>query len=111
MKSSNFNEMKKRAMQNFRNVSAVAAGILPGVKWTDLADIACKCGKTQFTQSCGIKLASPLQSTKSIPTVVQLPVGFMCTSCNAVNDFDEETMKKVMPKGQKPVGSMKDNEA
>ena len=108
MSRNTFEQMKQRAIQNFANVSSVAPGILPGVKWNALKSVKCNCGAEQFHQTSAIKLASPLQTTKNIPTLVQLPVGFQCAACGNVNDFDTEVMEKLMPiKPKKPVGSMK----
>ena len=97
MNENNFEKMKEMAMSNFANVAAIAPAIMPGVRWSDLTDVTCQCGGNQFIAASAIKLASPLQSKKNMPTLVQLPVGFMCTSCNMVNNFDKAVMEKIMP--------------
>jgi len=101
----NFNQMKQMAMKNFSNVSSIAPGVMPGVKWDDMLDVTCECGGNQFVACSAVKFASPLQAKANIPTLVQLPVGFQCAKCGMVNSFNKEIMEKVMPKGSN-VGSM-----
>lgn len=86
---SRFNQMKKRAEALI--AGGIAPNILPGVTIKDLRDIACKCGGIIFSPAHTVKYASPLQTRNSTPTMVQLPMGFVCTSCGEVNNFEDPT--------------------
>lgn len=74
----------------FQGKVSIAPNILPGVKPEDLAEIKCnKCNSPNFHPVHQLKVASRFQSVNGMPTLVQMPLGFACDHCNAVNPFDE----------------------
>ena len=67
----------------------IAPGILPGVTIDSLKDVTCMfCNEKVFLQAASLKIASPLQTQTSLPSVVAVPLGFMCAQCGQINPFD-----------------------
>lgn len=66
----------------------IAPGVHPGITVDQLKPLLCKCKNALFLQASNVHFASPLQATSGGPTLVQVPLGFYCTSCEKLNDFD-----------------------
>ena len=52
-----------------------------------LPQIECNCGNATFVMGMGLRYANRLVSANGQPTVVQVPLGWVCTNCGAPNDF------------------------
>jgi hypothetical protein len=87
---SNFNEMKKRsAGMVSQQMQSIAPNLLPGVTVDALVELKCNnCQGETFYPVHTVRLASPLQSRNSMPTLVQFPLGFACATCDKINPFD-----------------------
>jgi hypothetical protein len=87
---SNFNEMKKRsAGMVSQQMQSIAPNLLPGVTVDSLIELKCNnCQGETFYPVHTVRLASPLQSRNSMPTLVQFPLGFACATCDKINPFD-----------------------
>jgi hypothetical protein len=87
---SNFNEMKKRsAGMVSQQMQSIAPNLLPGVTVDALIELKCNnCQGETFYPVHTVRLASPLQSRNSMPTLVQFPLGFACFTCDKINPFD-----------------------
>jgi len=79
----------KKMIKNQRG-TVVAPGILPGIGLDQLKKLKCVCGNEVFIPCSGAYLASPLQSARGIPTLVQVPQGFVCSSCGKVNEYQQD---------------------
>jgi len=93
---SNFNEMKKRsAGMVSQQMQSIAPNLLPGVTVDSLVELRCNnCQGETFYPVHTVRLASPLQSRNSMPTLVQFPLGFACATCDKINPFDNPADKK-----------------
>ena len=82
---------QKKSLQDvFGKQKQLAPGLHPGIGLDQLHKLQCKCGNETFVPCSNAYLASPLQSKSGLPTLVQLPQGFVCTSCGAQNSFDDK---------------------
>lgn len=93
---------KGKMHELFGGKPQIAPGVNPGVKVDDLKALKCKCGNALFLAASNIYYSSPLQSTSGGPTLVQVPLGYWCTTCDKVNDLDVADlpgMKPVMTPG------------
>lgn len=66
----------------------LAPGLHPGIGLNQLKKLKCECGSETFTPCAMAYLASPLQAVSGLPTLVQIPQGFICTSCGKLNAFE-----------------------
>ena len=82
----------------------IAMALIPGVALDDLKPIECKCGSKTFINTILLYYASPLQSLKGMPTLVQHPVGFTCLQCKETNNFNAEGIPIFEGKGAPPEG-------
>ena len=92
---SNFNEMKRRsAGMVSQQMNSIAPNLLPGVTVDALTELKCNnCQGETFYPVHTVRLASPLQSRNSMPTLVQFPLGFACATCDKINPFDNPADK------------------
>lgn len=70
-----------------------APGLHPGISVNQLKKLYCKCGKEHFIQAVNVYYASPLQTQTGMPMLVQVPQGFVCTTCGSFNDFRKDDME------------------
>lgn len=80
----------------------LAPGIHPGIGLDSLKKLTCVCGHDTFIQCSNAYYASPLQSVSGMPTLVQLPQGFVCAGCGKKNEFDK---KCIEPQSEDPQNS------
>ena len=78
--------MNKNGRSNRGNI-----GLVPpqrqNVDLTALPQIECKCGGRMFSMGMELRYASRLVSNNGQPTVVQVPAGWICSTCGKANDF------------------------
>jgi hypothetical protein len=75
----------------------IAPGVNPGVTVDQLKPLTCQCGETLFLHGSNVYYASPLQSATATPTLVQVPLGFICTGCGELNKFDTSELPMMAP--------------
>lgn len=87
--------MKKKQNWNNRsnrgNIGIAGANQQPlsqTIQVNDLPQILCDCGEQVFAQAIVLRFASRLVSATGQPTVVQVPYGWVCTSCGMANNFE-----------------------
>jgi hypothetical protein len=83
---------RRNKMNNQRGIPVLAQGLLPGVKANDLKNVTCKnCGvegNGNFIKVLTLRYASTLQTTVGRGILVDFPVGYACTKCGKLNEFD-----------------------
>lgn len=70
------------------------------VNINDLEELKCYCGNAfpAFAPAFSLRYATALQSPTGQPHIVQIPAGFICAHCGAINQFEEtETNKDLFP--------------
>ena len=82
----------------------ISTALIPGVALDDLKPLECKCGGKTFMTAIQLFYASPIQSVKGMPTLVQHPLGFSCTECKDINNFKTEGIPIFEGQGASPVG-------
>ena len=71
----------------------LSPAIHPGIGLDQLKKLTCVCGHDTFIACSHAYYASPLQSVNGLPTLVNLPQGFVCSSCGKQNEFDKKTIE------------------
>jgi len=84
----------------------IAPGVNPGVTVDQLKPLLCKCGNALFLQASNVYYASPLQAVSGGPTLVQVPLGFYCSTCEKINEFDVSGLP-AFQSGAAPEGEQK----
>ena len=91
-------DKKPKAVHDlFEGKPKIAPGVLPGITVDQLKPLLCKCGNALFLQGSNVHFASPLQAVSGGPTLVQVPLGFYCTACEKLNDFDTADIPTFSP--------------
>jgi len=58
------------------------------VNINNLPIIKCQCGCDVFLPAFKVRYASPLVTGQSSHTMVQVPAGYICTSCGLLNSLE-----------------------
>lgn len=80
----------------------IAPGVNPGVTVNQLKPLTCQCGEALFLHGSNVYYASPLQSATATPTLVQVPLGFICTGCGELNKFDTSVLPMMAAASETP---------
>lgn len=83
--------------QLFGKKARIAPGVNPGVTVDQLKPLTCQCGERLFLHGSEVYYASPIQSATGTPTLVQVPLGFICTGCGELNKFDTSQLPMMAP--------------
>ena len=71
----------------------IAPGVHPGIGLDQLKQLKCTCGSHLFIPCSHAYYASPFQSVTAMPTLVQVPQGFICSGCGKQNNFGKEAIQ------------------